>query len=106
VGAASTSRSRVQRSGVMQRPAAALASPAGASVVHQDPAHHLGRHGEEVDAIGPAWLLAEEAKAGLLDHVARVQGRNAAAPETGAGNPAQVRIDEIRQAITSGGVAA
>lgn len=86
---------------------AALPGTAPPCVVHQDVAHHLRRHGEEVTPVTPAHAaLPLETQPGLIDERRRLQRVIGALSAKGApGHPPQLRLHEGKKRIECDAIA-
>ena len=76
-------------------------------MVHQDPAHHLGRHREEVRSILPIRAsLVDESKIGLVDQGGRLQNVSPwLAPKPGRRPASQFLVDDHHELIPRGEIA-
>jgi hypothetical protein len=92
----------------MTFPSAGPLRPAvGACAIHEDAAHHLGRHPEELRAVLPDYtLLIEKPEIGFVHELGRLEGVAARlAPQARHRALAQLRVDERQEPIAGGKVA-
>ena len=98
----------VVRDGAVERQARPSAGPFGhlapPGVIYQDPAHHLGRQGEEMRSILPIGVpLVDESEVRLVDQRRRLQQvPRLFVPESGRRPAAQLLVDDGDERVTRG----
>jgi hypothetical protein len=71
-----------------------------AGMIYENPAHHLGRHRDELNAVLPAGPLVDQTQVGFVDEGRGLQGvTGPLAAQVRGGAAAQFRVQEDHQAI-------
>ena len=76
-------------------------------MIHEDAAHHLRRHGEEVPAVVPLGVaLIDEPKVGLMNQGGWLENMSPAlGPKPGCRPPAQLLVDHFDEMVSGNEVA-